>query len=778
MIRQDPGAGTSLRRRGSVFRTTIALACAALAVVGLVTASTWLSLGFVSETFTARERDQFFIYQARVEHLRLVATLTAAAHGEATEQEARQKLDVFLGRLDTLRTAPVLEQLRQDPKMARAVAQLTRVAQEIDARAPFQVDDWLRARVEEASEPLRIAAEAVLAATVSRQQSRYEALIFRLKAGAFVFLALVSIVLGLAIMAGLQARRIARQAEEEQRLAARMQLQAAAMESAANAIFATDAALRIVWVNAAFERLSGYAAQEILGHTPALLTQGLPGAAASQDAWARVVAGEVWRGEARLRRKSGELFSVEQTITPIRGESGAVEQVVAVLDDITEQLQARERIQHMARHDLLTHLPNRAAFLERVGEAVARAQRAGSLVGVVLLDLDRFKEVNDTLGHSTGDALLCAVGQRLAAGLRQTELLARLGGDEFALVLEGLADVAQARQAVERLVAALGESFEVGGHSLQASASLGVALYPADGVEGVELLRHADLAMYAAKGNGPLRYRFFEAAMDRDLRERVGLMADLRQRAHDGMWVAYQPQVDLRTGAVVGLEALMRWNHPQRGAIPPDRFIPLAEVSGSILELGQWLLEQVSGHLLQMDGQGLGVPRVAVNLSAVQFEQDTFVEQLLAVLRRHGLPPARVELEFTEGLLMGRSPRVEDNLRRLVEAGFEFAVDDFGTGYSSLEYLRRFPVHRLKIDASFVQGIGHSRDDEAIVCAVIDLAHSLGLAVLAEGVETVEQRDFLLARGCDQAQGFLFARPQPLAELQGSLRTLAAAAVR
>jgi diguanylate cyclase (GGDEF)-like protein/PAS domain S-box-containing protein len=503
MIRQDPGAGTSLRRRGSVFRTTIALACAALAVVGLVTASTWLSLGFVSETFTARERDQFFIYQARVEHLRLVATLTAAAHGEATEQEARQKLDVFLGRLDTLRTAPVLEQLRQDPKMARAVAQLTRVAQEIDARAPFQVDDWLRARVEEASEPLRMAAEAVLAATVSRQQSRYEALIFRLKAGAFVFLALVSIVLGLAIMAGLQARRIARQAEEEQRLAARMQLQAAAMESAANAIFATDAALRIVWVNAAFERLSGYAAQEILGHTPALLTQGLPGAAASQDAWARVVAGEVWRGEARLRRKSGELFSVEQTITPIRGESGAVEQIVAVLDDITEQLQARERIQHMARHDLLTHLPNRAAFLERVGEAVARAQRAGSLVGVVLLDLDRFKEVNDTLGHSTGDALLCAVGQRLAAGLRQTELLARLGGDEFALVLEGLADVAQARQAVERLVAALGESFEVGGHSLQASASLGVALYPADGVEGVELLRHADLAMYAAKGNGP-----------------------------------------------------------------------------------------------------------------------------------------------------------------------------------------------------------------------------------------------------------------------------------
>lgn len=761
-----------------MFRATIALACAALAVMGLVVASLWLSLGFVGETFAARERDQFFVYQARVEHLRLVATLTAAAHGEASVQDAQQKLEVFLGRLDTMRTAPVFEQLRQDPQMAKAVAQLTRVAQEIDARPAFKVDDWLRARVEEASEPLRMAGQAVLAATVSRQQSRYETLIFRLKAGAFVFLALVSIVLGLAIMAGLQARRIARQAEEERRLAARMQLQAAAMESAANAIFATDADLRVVWVNAAFERLSGYAAREILGHTPALLTQGLPAAAASQEAWARVAAGEVWRGESRLRRKTGELFSVEQTITPVKGESGSVEQIVAVLDDITEQLLARERIQHMARHDLLTNLPNRAAFLERVGEAVARAQRAGTQVGVVLLDLDRFKEVNDTLGHSTGDSLLCAVGQRLAAGLRQTELLARLGGDEFALVLEGVSDAEHARQAVERLVAALSETFEVGGHALQASASLGVALYPADGAEGVELLRRADLAMYAAKGKGPLRYRFFEPDMDRDLRERVELIADLRHSTQGGLWVAYQPQVDLRTGMVVGLEALMRWNHPQRGAIPPDRFIPLAEMSGAILELGQWLLEQVSAQLREMDAQGLGVPRVAVNLSAVQFEQDSFVEQLLGVLRRHELPPTRVELEFTEGLLMGRSPRVEDNLNRLVEAGFEFAVDDFGTGYSSLEYLRRFPVHRLKIDASFVQGIGHSRDDEAIVCAVIDLAHSLGLAVLAEGVETVAQRDFLLARGCDQAQGYLFARPQPLAELAGTLRAWGGAAVR
>ncbi|MFZ4651075.1 MAG: putative bifunctional diguanylate cyclase/phosphodiesterase [Rubrivivax sp.] len=761
-----------------MFWATLALACAALAVAGLVTASLWLSLGFVGETFSARERDQFFIYQARVEHLRLVATLTSAAHGEASAQDAQQKLDVFLGRIDALRTAPVLEQLREDPKMARAVAELARVAQEIDARPAGVADDWLRARVDAATEPLRMAAEAVLAATVSRQQSRYEALIFRLKAGAFVFLALVSIVLSLAIMAGLQARRIARQAEEERRLAARMQLQAAAMESAANAIYATDADLRIVWVNAAFERLSGYEAGEILGHTPALLTQGLPAAQAAQECWTRVAAGEVWRGESRLRRKSGELFSVEQTITPVKGEAGAVEQIVAVLDDITEQQLARERIQHMARHDLLTNLPNRAAFLERVGEAVARAQRAGTLVGVVLLDLDRFKDVNDTLGHSTGDALLCAVGHRLAAGLRQTEMLARLGGDEFALVLEGLADAGQAGHAVERLVAELGEAFDVGGHSLQASASLGVALYPEDGSEGVELLRRADLAMYAAKGKGPLRFRFFASDMDRDLRERVELMADLRHGPREGLWVAYQPQVDLRTGAVVGLEALMRWNHPQRGAIPPDRFIPLAEMSGSILELGQWLLEQVSGHLLQMDGQGLGVPRVAVNLSAVQFEQDTFVEQLLGVLHRSGLPPSRVELEFTEGVLMGRSPRVEDNLRRLEEAGFEFAVDDFGTGYSSLEYLRRFPVHRLKIDASFVQGIGHSRDDEAIVCAVIDLGHSLGLAVLAEGVETAQQRDFLLQRGCDQAQGYLYARPQPLAELQATLRALAGTALQ
>ena len=748
----------------------VLLASAALALSGLVTASLWLFTDVVQQASTARERDQFFLYQARVEHLQLAQAALRHEKGELSAQEFEIRLEVFLGRVDSLRTAPALEPLRQDPRIAREIERVARVTQAIDEHRRGQDVAWLRARIEEAGDPLREMGQAALAVTVASQQRSYEGLIGNLRTSAYVLLAIVLAMLALAVLSAVQTRRIWRQVSEERRLAGRLRLQATAIESAANAIFVTDRQGHILWVNAAFERLSGYGSEEVVGRSPAILFQGVQDPSTPDDLWERVVGGEVWRGVSVNRRKSGELYQVDQTVTPVRGEAGEVEQVVTVQDDITEQVAAQERLRHLARHDLVTNLPNRQAFLERAREAIARAQRQGAYVAIMLMDLDRFKEVNDTLGHATGDALLRAVGERLGQMLRDSDMLARLGGDEFALVLEGLESPAQAALAADRFTSSLGQPFVIEAHSLQVSASLGVACFPGDGHISEELLRRADLAMYAAKAGSRGRYRFFEPAMDSDLRERVELATELRKEVVEGLWVAFQPQFDLRTGSVVGAEALMRWTHPERGVIGPDRFIPVAELSGAILKLGHWVVEQVCAAQRRLEADGVWVPRVAVNLSAVQFEQEDFVDRLLALLRDQAVDPARVELELTEGVLMGRSPRVEDNLRRLIEAGFQFAIDDFGTGYSSMEYLRRFPVHRLKIDASFVHGIGRNADDESIVGAVIDLGHSLGLTVLAEGVETVEQRDFLLWRGCDQAQGFLFARPQSVDNLSLILR--------
>ncbi len=748
----------------------VLLASVALALSGLVTASLWLFTDVVRQASTARERDQFFLYQARVEQLQLAQAALRHANGELAAQELDVRLEVFLGRVDALRSAPVLEPLRQDARIAREIERLVQVTQAIDQRRATQDMAWLRARIDEAGDPLRELAQVALAATVASQQRSYEGLIGDLRTSAYVLLGIVLAMLALAVLAGVQTRRIWKQVDEERRLAGRLRLQATAIESAANAIFVTDRTGRILWVNAAFERLSGYRSAEVVGRSPSVLVQGVHDPSTPADLWERVLAGEIWRGVSVNRRRSGELYQVDQTITPVRSESGEVDQVVTVQDDITEQVAAQERLHYLARHDLVTNLPNRSAFLERAAEAIARAQRQAAYVAIMLMDLDRFKEVNDTLGHATGDALLRAVGERLGQSLRDSDMLARLGGDEFALVLEGLESPAQAALAADRFTSSLSQPFLIEAHSLQVSASLGVACFPGDGHLSEELLRRADLAMYAAKASSQGRYRFFEPAMDSDLRERVELAAELRKAQVEGLWVAFQLQFDLRSGDIVGAEALMRWTHPDRGVIGPDRFIPVAELSGAILELGYWMVRQVGDAHRRLEADGVTVPRVAVNLSAVQFEQEDFVDRLLALLREQQLEPARVELELTEGVLMGRSPRVEDNLRRLEEQGFQFAVDDFGTGYSSLEYLRRFPVHRLKIDASFVHGIGRNPDDESIVGAVIDLGHSLGLTVLAEGVETQEQRDFLLRRGCDQAQGFLFARPQPLDDLSQILR--------
>jgi len=385
----------------------VLLASAALALSGLVTASLWLFTDVVQQASTARERDQFFLYQARVEHLQLAQAALRHEKGELSAQEFEIRLEVFLGRVDSLRTAPALEPLRQDPRIAREIERVARVTQAIDEHRRGQDVAWLRARIEEAGDPLREMGQAALAVTVASQQRSYEGLIGNLRTSAYVLLAIVLAMLALAVLSAVQTRRIWRQVSEERRLAGRLRLQATAIESAANAIFVTDRQGHILWVNAAFERLSGYGSEEVVGRSPAILFQGVQDPSTPDDLWERVVGGEVWRGVSVNRRKSGELYQVDQTVTPVRGEAGEVEQVVTVQDDITEQVAAQERLRHLARHDLVTNLPNRQAFLERAREAIARAQRQGAYVAIMLMDLDRFKEVNDTLGHAATSSPSC-----------------------------------------------------------------------------------------------------------------------------------------------------------------------------------------------------------------------------------------------------------------------------------------------------------------------------------------------------------------------------------
>jgi diguanylate cyclase (GGDEF)-like protein len=428
---------------------------------------------------------------------------------------------------------------------------------------------------------------------------------------------------------------------------------------------------------------------------------------------------------------------------------------------------SRARVRHQALHDGLTGLPNRLLLQERLGQALAHARRGGTgaagggAVAVLCLDLDRFKPVNDTLGHAVGDALLCAAAERLRGHVREEDTVARLGGDEFAILQAGVAQPEGAGALARRLVEALGQPFEVDGHQLVVGASVGIALAPGDGADPDDLLKKADMALYRAKADGRGTFRSFEPGMDAKLHARRLLELDLRKAlASGGFELHYQPLVDLRTGAIAAFEALLRWPHPSRGMVPPAEFVPLAEEVGLIVPLGEWVL-----HRACEDAAGWpGEVRVAVNLSAVQFRGDALVPSVVAALAASGLPAERLELEITEGVLLQDGEATLATLRDLRALGVRVAMDDFGTGYSSLGYLRSFPFDKIKIDRSFVGELGASPDCEAIVRAVTGLGGSLGIATTAEGVETAEQLERLRAEGCDEAQGYHLGRPMPARE--------------
>ncbi len=466
----------------------------------------------------------------------------------------------------------------------------------------------------------------------------------------------------------------------------------------------------------------------------------------------------------------GNVTYVSHSGKPIFDEKGNFRGYRGVARDITARMRAEEGLARMAHYDALTGLPNRVLLQGRLKRAMARADRAQTLLAVMFLDLDQFKEINDSLGHAVGDSVLKETALRLESCLRATDTVARLGGDEFTILLEDVRTVEEISRVGDKLLQAISERADVAGHELHLSTSIGITVYPLDDQGADTLLRNADLAMYHAKQEGRNNLQFYSHDMGERTEKRVDLLGRLRGAiARNELLLHYQPQVDVRSGGIIGVEALLRWNDPGRGLVPPMQFIPLAEDTGLIVPIGEWVLREACGQARRWLDAGLGPLTMAVNLSPRQFRLKNLVERVSAILAETGLPPDRLELEITESTVMHRTEEAAASLRALHQLGVRIALDDFGTGYSSLAYLHRFPVNTLKVDQSFVRDIKSDRDDAAIVSTVITLARQMGLKALAEGVETEAQLAFLRARGCDSFQGYLFCRPQPAAEIEAFL---------
>jgi diguanylate cyclase (GGDEF)-like protein len=469
----------------------------------------------------------------------------------------------------------------------------------------------------------------------------------------------------------------------------------------------------------------------------------------------------------RSRTRGGGLRVCRWYNSALLSENRGDLTVLSLVEDITELVEAEERIRRLAHHDVLTGLPNRLLLQDRLEQALARARRAQERVDVMLVDLDNFKTVNDTLGHLSGDELIRLVAARLRGLVRDSDTVARLGGDEFAIVQTNIRAAADAAVLADKITTALREPFEVNGGQPLVGASIGIALFPLDGDSPEVLFKHADIALYRAKGDGRNRFAFFEAEMNLEVLARRSMEEGLlRALADDELTVFYQPQFDLVSGDVIGVEALARWRHPDGGLVLPGAFIPVVKVTGLIQPIGEWILRQACADARAWRQAGAPV-RVGVNLSPSQIRQRELAEQIPELLAELGLEPADLELEITEGLFV--SPGETAHLTELADRGIRFAIDDFGTGYSSLAYLNRFPFDRIKIDRSFIAEVGISEHAETIIRTIVQLGHNLGKLVLAEGVETEAQLAFLRAVGCDQAQGFLLGRPKP-ADLLGQPR--------
>ncbi|MCK9635698.1 MAG: EAL domain-containing protein [Methylobacter tundripaludum] len=533
-----------------------------------------------------------------------------------------------------------------------------------------------------------------------------------------------------------------------------------------DAMLVTDANNVILKVNQAFTRITGYSAEEVLGKTPNLLSSGLHDKAFYTAMWDSINRTDAWQGEIWNRRKNGEVFPEWLIITAVKAADEKTEQIhhyVASFSDITSRKAAEEEIKQLAFYDPLTQLPNRRLLQERLKHSIDIERRDGKRLALLMLDLDRFKAVNDSLGHLAGDELLQQVAARITARLRDVDMVARLGGDEFVVLLEDIAHPEDAARVAEEIIFALSKSFQLTqSNDVQIGVSIGISLYPEHGASYEELTDHADAALYQAKDQGRGCYAYFSEDQTIAARERIALETRLRRAIEQQeLRVFYQPQVDIASGRIVGAEALVRWQDPAEGLIPPLRFIPIAEETGLILDIGKWVLRETCRQGRRWLDEGLPPLTLAVNVSPQQFRRGNISALVEAVLNETGFPAEHLELEMTESGLLENQSNVMELLNKLRYQGVRLAIDDFGTGFSSLAYLKHFPLDVLKIDKSFIDDIPHLQDDMEIAATIIAMGHILGFKVLAEGVETPEQLAFLREKNCDSYQGYILSPPVP-----------------
>jgi diguanylate cyclase (GGDEF)-like protein/PAS domain S-box-containing protein len=563
-----------------------------------------------------------------------------------------------------------------------------------------------------------------------------------------------------------------RDVSNEHRIRQELKRLSLAVQHAASGIIVTDPQGRIEYANPRFTQLTGFTFPEIRGQTPRFLKSGQTPSEIYDAMWSAMRDGRTWRGELLNRRKDGLLFWCSLTLSAVMESAprpaepdlitgpDSPRQFVAVMEDVSDRKAAEETIHRLAYFDVLTDLPNRRMFMERAVEAVNKAQHSGQPLAVCYLDLDGFKNVNDTLGHLLGDALLAAVAQRISACLRPNDFLGRLGGDEFALLLHEPTTIASVDAVGQRILKVLDRAVVLEGKEIVISTSIGVSMYPDDGQDVGDLLRKADMALYRAKEGGGRKLVFFTSEIEDRIRDRSEMELALREALQRGeLRLQYQPKIDLVSKAVIGAEALLRWQHPVKGMLAPDRFIAMAEETRLIVPIGRWVFEQACAQIMAWQGRGMDDVRVAVNISSVQFRSPELADEIECIVAASGIRPEQIELEITESGLMEDPAGVARILQRLRAIGLTIAIDDFGTGYSSLAYLKSFPVSVLKIDRSFVRDLENDVNDRGIAEAVISMARVLRVDVVAEGVETRGQLEILEAMGCQLAQGYFFSRP-------------------
>ncbi len=547
---------------------------------------------------------------------------------------------------------------------------------------------------------------------------------------------------------------------ERMRTEESLRLSAKVFQSTSEGIMITDTKGVIVQINKAFTKITGYTEQEALGQTPSILKSGRHEQSFYEHMWYSLTKIGFWQGEIWDRRKNGEIFPKWMSINAVKNDHGIISHYVAIFNDITTRKRTEEVFQRLAHYDTLTGLPNRVLFQDRLQQAIIQAKRKKYFVALLFLDLDRFKNINDSLGHLAGDFLLTEVSKRLTNCIRSMDTVARLGGDEFTIILTEITNSQGVTSVANKIIESFKEPFLLNNQEMIITTSIGITLYPNDGQDMEVLLKNADLAMYHAKSIGKNNYQFFSADMNIELIEQIDLELNLRRALEKKEFILhYQPQISLKTGKIIGVEALLRWQPSKFGLVPPGKFIPLAEETGLIIPIGEWVLKESFEQQVRWSKMGFQDIRVAVNLSAKQFMQRNLLESISNTINETNVNPSYIEIEITESAIMNDIDQGIKLLYQFKDMGFKLALDDFGTGYSSLSYLKKFPLDTLKIDQSFIRDMENDQQNSAIVAAIISLGQNLNLKILAEGVEKEDQIHFLRKHHCEEVQGYYFSKP-------------------